>query len=386
MAAALEQPVPMLSSKVKAKAFLDKYYHFLLQSSKFVNRFYRDSSKISWTDQDWVISHVTTMKALSDRFRSFVDAKKYDILTFDTQDSLDDGLVVSIVGCMTLKNDETKMFNQSFFLVPDQEESFFVFNDIFRFHDDKAFMKFHDDGDDETSNQEAKSNKPFFHQDVANAFVTHYHQYLRGFLESAYKFYEDSSKYEILSYDVQDSCDNGLFLVVIGRMTSNNGNEPKKFSQSFFLATQPNGYFVLNDVLSSSHDTAPDEETTTDYSLDSTDQNNAANSVNNSSKNGKPFSNYAAEISDTSASKKGTIIFVGNLGDKAEVEELREAFKRFGAIKPNGVHIRRNKHKGCYAFVEFESPSSVRIAVHEASSIRIQNQKISVRVMNFTRG
>ncbi|XVE86087.1 hypothetical protein DITRI_Ditri18aG0008000 [Diplodiscus trichospermus] len=455
MSASLEQPVSMLSSKVEA--FLDKYYHFLQESSKFVNRFYRDSSKITFADdQDRVISHVATLKTISDRFRSFADAKKYDISTVDTQDSLGGGLLVFVVGVMTTKNDETRIFSHYFFLVPDQEQDFFVLNDTFRFHDDGAFVKFPGDDDNgETSNpnQEASSNKPSpqhkaseFHGDdddnetlnlnqeadndkpspqfVADEFVWQYYYVLGRCPEFVHLFYKDSSKvswqgqdgvisnlttkeaianhfqslvgtkkqYDSLYYDVQDSCDNGLFLAVIGRMTSNNGNSPKKFSQSFFLAPQATGYFVLNDVFmflddeamkihgGQTSDPAPDQEITTDLSLDitdsSADHNNAAISVAEKSD---------ALIQETSNLRmvdcsEGTTIFVGNLGKQAEVEELREAFKRFGAIKPNGVQIRSYKNNRCYAFIQFESPTSVEIAVSQGSSMMIRDQKIRVEV------
>ncbi|XVE86088.1 hypothetical protein DITRI_Ditri18aG0008100 [Diplodiscus trichospermus] len=423
MSVALEQPVPMLSSKVEA--FLDKYYHFLQESSKFVNRFYRDSSKITFADdQDRVISHVATLKTISDRFRSFADAKKYDISTVDTQDSLGGGLVVFVVGILTTKNDETRIFSHYFFLVPDQEQDFFVLNDSFRFQDDGAFLKFPGDDDNgETSNSNQKAQR------AASEFVRQYYYLLGEFPEYVYRFYKDSSRvcwqgqdgvkiklttmeaitdhflslfgakkqFENFAFNVQDSCDNGLFLVVIGRMTSKNGNKPKKFSQSFFLATQETGYFVLNDVLrfldnddddeamelhgGQTSDSAPDQENiTTDYSL--ADQNNAANSPKNIIS--VPEKSDASALQETDLHivdfLEATTIFVGNLDKEAEVEELTEAFKRFGTIKPNGVHIKSGKRNECYAFIDFESPTSVEIAVSQGSSIMIGNRKIRVEV------
>ena len=41
--------------------------------------------------------------------------------------------------------------------------------------------------------------------------------------------------------------DNGLIVQVLGEM-SNNGGTWQKFSQTFFLAEQPDGYYVLNDI------------------------------------------------------------------------------------------------------------------------------------------
>ncbi|KAF9051606.1 hypothetical protein BJ165DRAFT_1340784 [Panaeolus papilionaceus] len=51
----------------------------------------------------------------------------------------------------------------------------------------------------------------------------------------------------IHSVDAQSSANGGIIIQVIGEMS--NHNEPwRKFVQTFFLAEQPNGYFVLNDI------------------------------------------------------------------------------------------------------------------------------------------
>lgn len=51
----------------------------------------------------------------------------------------------------------------------------------------------------------------------------------------------------IHSVDAQASANNGIIIQVIGEMS--NRNEPwRKFVQTFFLAEQPNGYYVLNDI------------------------------------------------------------------------------------------------------------------------------------------
>ncbi|KAG8748077.1 hypothetical protein FRC12_013935 [Ceratobasidium sp. 428] len=51
----------------------------------------------------------------------------------------------------------------------------------------------------------------------------------------------------IHSVDAQSSAAGGIVIQVIGEM-SNAGEPWRKFAQTFFLAEQPNGYFVLNDI------------------------------------------------------------------------------------------------------------------------------------------
>ncbi|KAH0612914.1 uncharacterized protein H6S33_009294 [Morchella sextelata] len=54
-------------------------------------------------------------------------------------------------------------------------------------------------------------------------------------------------KVRVSNVDSQASADNGIVIQVLGEM-SNNGLPNRKFSQTFFLAEQPNGYYVLNDI------------------------------------------------------------------------------------------------------------------------------------------
>ncbi|WVQ70165.1 uncharacterized protein L199_008390 [Kwoniella botswanensis] len=54
-------------------------------------------------------------------------------------------------------------------------------------------------------------------------------------------------KVYIHSIDSQSSANGGIIILVIGEM-SNNHQPWRKFTQTFFLAEQPNGYFVLNDI------------------------------------------------------------------------------------------------------------------------------------------
>lgn len=71
-------------------------------------------------------------------------------------------------------------------------------------------------------------------------------------------------KVRVSNVDSQASEDN-IVIQVIGE-TVNKGGEPKKFVQTFILAKQPSGYFVLNDILRYINDDAEEDaaETTGD--------------------------------------------------------------------------------------------------------------------------
>lgn len=51
----------------------------------------------------------------------------------------------------------------------------------------------------------------------------------------------------VTQVDSQLSVNDGILIHVLGEMCNQNGPS-QKFSQTFFLATQPNGYYVLNDI------------------------------------------------------------------------------------------------------------------------------------------
>ncbi|WVQ98666.1 hypothetical protein IAU59_005797 [Kwoniella sp. CBS 9459] len=69
----------------------------------------------------------------------------------------------------------------------------------------------------------------------------------------------DECKVYIHSIDSQSSANGGIIILVIGEMS--NKNQPwRKFTQTFFLAEQPNGYFVLNDIFRYLKEDVDDEE------------------------------------------------------------------------------------------------------------------------------
>ncbi|KAL5794760.1 hypothetical protein ACOSP7_003354 [Xanthoceras sorbifolium] len=114
---------------------------------------------------------------------------------------------------------------------------------------------------------------------VGNAFVHQYYLILHQSPELVHRFYQDISKLgrpadngamgitttmqaindkilsldygefsaEITTVDAQESYNGGVLVLVTGYLTGKD-NVRRKFSQSFFLAPQDKGYFVLNDV------------------------------------------------------------------------------------------------------------------------------------------
>ncbi|KAF6169161.1 hypothetical protein GIB67_038658 [Kingdonia uniflora] len=117
-------------------------------------------------------------------------------------------------------------------------------------------------------------------QVVGNAFVEQYYHILHQSPEMVFRFYQESSvlsrpgidsvmtavttmkgindmilsldyknyKAEIKTADAQDSHESGVTVLVTGCLTGKKDNVKRNFAQSFFLAPQDKGYYVLNDV------------------------------------------------------------------------------------------------------------------------------------------
>ncbi|CAG8480246.1 7234_t:CDS:2 [Ambispora leptoticha] len=62
----------------------------------------------------------------------------------------------------------------------------------------------------------------------------------------------------VTNVDSQASLNGGIVIQVLGQM-ANKGEESRKFAQTFFLAVQPNGFFILNDILRFLADEVEDE-------------------------------------------------------------------------------------------------------------------------------
>ncbi|RWR83222.1 putative G3BP-like protein [Cinnamomum micranthum f. kanehirae] len=209
-------------------------------------------------------------------------------------------------------------------------------------------------------------------QVVGHAFVEQYYLILHRSPESVYKFYQDSSlvsrpepngvmtsvttmqainakflsldyknlKAEIKTADAQESHMGGVTVLVTGYLTGMD-NMRRPFAQSFFLAPQDKGYFVLNDVFrymdecefvensstvaNGVSETAlkapliPDPEPTpsVDHHV-----------LNHATSISEEYVNNGTEVSDTSDNQDGSVVEeeeVVGTGGKSSQNEVQEA-------------------------------------------------------------
>ncbi|KAK9898411.1 NTF2-domain-containing protein [Cystobasidium minutum MCA 4210] len=70
----------------------------------------------------------------------------------------------------------------------------------------------------------------------------------------------EDCKVFVSTVDSQSSAEGGIIIQVVGEL-SNRGGPWRKFAQTFFLAEQPNGYFVLNDIFRYIKEESDEDET-----------------------------------------------------------------------------------------------------------------------------
>ncbi|KAJ4814804.1 hypothetical protein LUZ62_027370 [Rhynchospora pubera] len=126
--------------------------------------------------------------------------------------------------------------------------------------------------------QQNQSGSPPTAQLIGNAFVQQYYHILHSSPDLVHRFYQETSKLgrpeangvmasvtttdaindkimsmevmkaEIETVDAQESLSGGVIVLVTGHLTGRHDGVRREFTQTFFLAPQEKGYFVLNDL------------------------------------------------------------------------------------------------------------------------------------------
>ncbi|XP_076949675.1 nuclear transport factor 2-like [Bidens hawaiensis] len=387
MAMQAENPATVLpSAQVVGNAFVEQYYHILHQSPELVHKFYQDSSILSRPDANGFMSSVTTMQAIDVKIQS-LDYKncKAEIKTADAQDSHQSGVIVLVTGCLTGKDNIKRKFAQTFFLAP-QEKGYFVQNDVFRYVEETAPLE-----KVATSVENivdcAPADRP-----IQSSEVT-YVSDNNPTNETATNLTTEDVTIGPKVIDPEDKSGSGSSLEEevadkpapaqagpsetgpIQKPDSSATLEEKKSYASIVRVTKITGSTGSGHGQTGSLRWAP------------------ANTDHQKSRPAKPSPEpetlapvvvNGPEINNVHDDGEGHSIYVKNLPMSATVTQLEEVFKKFGAIKTNGIQVRSNKHQGfCFGFVEFESLDSMHSAI-KAPSITIGNRQVAVEEKRTT--
>ncbi|XP_057769718.1 nuclear transport factor 2-like isoform X2 [Salvia miltiorrhiza] len=164
-------------------------------------------------------------------------------------------------------------------------------------------------------------------QVIGNAFVEQYYHILHHSPELVFRFYQDTSllsrpdpnglmttvttmksindkicsldyknyKAEIKTADAQDSYKDGVIVLVSGCLTGKD-NLRRKFTQTFFLAPQDKGYYVLNDVFRYVEENGSDTSAVVDIGVQETPSSSLEPNPGPAKVVDSPSTNHASSI------------------------------------------------------------------------------------------
>lgn len=371
--AAPAEPAAPVSAQLVGNAFVQQYYHILHQSPELVHRFYQDISKLGRPEEDGSMSITTTMndinaKILSLNYNDF----KAEIKSVDSQESLNGGVNVLVTGYLTGKDNVLQNFTQSFFLAP-QDKGYFVLNDIFRYienakHHEEGHAPVEDVVDSATPEQVAPEVVEVVEKNVPEeaAVLPEETQEekiapVENVEEPTVEEEEEEPVPEVIN-EVPDSLPPAV-------NTKKVEEQPKKSYASIVMDMKQNGL-----PFSSPAPRKPQPRKQEQHSVNAPTATVAAESVVS---NGDTIENGNHE-----EEAEGYSVYIKGLPMSATPAVLDEEFKKFGAIKPNGIQVRSNRGF-CFGFVEFEVPEAVQKAI-EASPITISGRNVVVEEKRST--
>ncbi|CAL9100157.1 unnamed protein product [Musa textilis] len=352
-----------LSAQVVGNAFVQQYYHILQQSPELVYRFYQEGSKLGRPDAHGAMSSVTTTDAINAKILSmgFVRA---ETKTVDAQESLGGGVTVLVTGHLTGEDNVKRDFTQSFFLAL-QDKGYYVLNDIFRFVE-------------EVDHQQA-------HQGLANDLPSEQGQH--DLDQTTSSQVEDE---EVNEEEVYNPSDNGEVVeeeeptgVVIDEVPNSSDSTVATAQEEMPKKSYASIVKDMNSASVSPPTRAPPKPSSIKAEPQVLPAPPAGSSIKAEPQvlpvpPAGPASDMPTSCSTTvdsnytqDAEADGYSIYVKNLPLDATPAQLEEEFRKFGAIKSDGIQVRSHKLQGfCFGFVEFEVANAAQSAI-EASPIMI---------------
>ncbi|OWM75888.1 nuclear transport factor 2-like [Punica granatum] len=339
-------------------AFVKQYYPMLISSPDHVHKFYREGSEVSRPGPNGEMTSVTTMQAINEKILSLkYDKYKAEIATADAQASFEGGVSVLVTGILTGEDAVRRMFTQFFFLAP-QDTGYYVLNDMFRYVEGISAtpISILPSGDiveapeapaipePEVCEKSAVENVPVpvpVKEDLPNGKES----------TSVVEHGKDpvTVKEIVIESPAESSPNDASYPATVASPPVVQGDGTKKSFASIVNALKNNS--------------APFHVRASPVKV--VEKPRAPAAAPEAPVQPIPNGNSAAEKISSPAVKRHSI-FVGNLPLDATPAQLEGAFKKFGAIKRNGIQVRSSKGS-CYGFVEFESESSVRAALEESS-------------------
>ncbi|KAK8579809.1 hypothetical protein V6N13_142996 [Hibiscus sabdariffa] len=427
-----------LTPQEAAAVFVDRYYLLLCDSPEEVYKFYRDSSMVSRLGSDDTMTTFTTIEEIQKHLLPSFVCKQCHLLSHDSQLTENQGVFVVITGSFTTNDEEIIKFHQSFILTPMQTvDNYLISNDILKFFDEKERITGHVSTSSSTANlfpeQDFPTTLPI--EDVSEAVVSSLTDF--GVLSqdnpaavssptqddvptiyikdvSSPTQHDGSTPEEVpvavsTSNDESNLCIQDVSSAVSGvtqhdESTLDNQDVPKAVQHEVetpnitdipTLVPQPQQdepTFCMEDF------PAIGSSSTRHVSINHIQKKSFSSMVQILNENDAPFkpgpvrkpmkmvqgwkkSGFEEKKKSLKVEDDGTTIFVGNVARGSKPEQLYQAFKIFGRIKPNGVEIKLDRLCNPYAFIQFQSSASTKAAI-QASFIKVGDRRLTIKEKN----
>ncbi|XP_042459245.1 nuclear transport factor 2-like isoform X2 [Zingiber officinale] len=332
-----------LPAHVVGMAFANQYYQILTSSPQLLFRFYKEGSTLSRLDHRGEMISVTGMDAIKEKLLS-VDYSEYraEIKTVDGQKSMDGCVTVLVAGYLTGKDDAKKKFAQFFMLAP-QDKGYYVLNDIFRLlapEQAEQLEQQENEVPEEEKLDEAETIDPSaeipcsVHQEVQTG------KEIDGVSESLQAVTLNPSS----STTLEESPRRESYASIVNVMKEKPTppvSPPVPSKAAVVKTGQPASPISIPALVT---------------------------------ENGSVTPNAADSYRRPEPEAVGYSIHLKNLPLYVTPEQLQEEFKKFGPIKPGGIHIKCFRHSGiCFGFVDFEVADAVARAI-KASPVTIEGR------------
>ncbi|KAJ4755405.1 hypothetical protein LUZ62_089810 [Rhynchospora pubera] len=421
-----------LDPHVIARAFVDQYYRILHRSPDQVYRFYQETSILSRPDVNGMMTSATTLQGINQKIMA-MDVSNYfwEIETADAQPSYLSGVFIVVTGYLTGPDRIRRPFAQSFFLAPQENNGFFVLNDILRISVDRPAVvqavnlvpvmangSIHVPGNSAIHLQpngvvpvqpngavplQSNGNVPILSSDAVSVLANG-----TGSVETTQASLTTKSDAEV-NYISETSEEDRVASVHLSNGDVNvreramngfanggsdkrdkicNGGAPAKFNKEEAkkqhveeVAPSPQqdapkkSYALI--VMKGSPVSKPVDVAVKNTKVVETTEKPASMTVS-AKQEPAPEATVANDINDSGSNNevRGYSIFVKNLPVHVKADQLEEVYKKFGAIKPGGVQVRMSRFDHYwFGFVEFESIESMQAAI-EAQPVTINGREV----------
>ncbi|XP_020226945.1 ras GTPase-activating protein-binding protein 1 [Cajanus cajan] len=374
-------PATTPSAQVVGNAFVEQYYHILHQSPNLVHRFYQDSSFLSRSDSNGVMTTVTTTKEINEKIIS-LNYEDYtaEIKTADAQESYEKGVIVLVTGCLTGKDNVRRKFSQTFFLAP-QDKGYYVLNDVFRYIEENDTPQLNSASVNVINeNAEAVHVPESEDMHAPEHLVEDTSTLAEGEnLDNGAEVYnpQDEDEGSVIDEEVAepptDLSQNDVVTVHDSTSAIQDDAPRRSYAAIVMKSNTASGHVYVPSRAARMASAKPSEQ------WPSTAKSTPAPEAYI----GAPSSDSVPGSSDVHEEVEGHSIYIRNLPFNATVEQLEEVFKKFGPIKHGGIQVRSSKHGFCFGFVEFEDLSSMHSAL-EASPITVGERQAVVEEKRTT--